>query len=125
MKQKDRRGLAVLRHVSNGYVAKGLLNSSLPKVKNDDQMAAQFKEGFHLPRSVMLVVGAFEFIGSLFLFMSLFGKKFARIGAILINVVLCGAIFKHLQAGHGVKGSKGALKYFGLNILNFMETFRK
>ncbi|MGY0693769.1 hypothetical protein ACW2QC_13435 [Virgibacillus sp. FSP13] len=37
-----------------------------------------------------------------------------RIGVLMINIVLGGAIFKHLEAGHGVKGSKKALKLFGL-----------
>ncbi|MEN1966585.1 hypothetical protein WMZ97_00785 [Lentibacillus sp. N15] len=115
----------MLKHVSNGYVAKKVFNSSLPKVKNDDQTAQQFEKGFHLSRNTMRIVGLFEFVGSLFLFMTLFGKKFVRIGTILINIVLLGAIFKHLKAGHGLKGAKSALELFGLNVLNFIETLRK
>lgn len=115
----------MIKHVSNGYVAKEIFNSSLPKVKNDDGTAHQFKEGFHISRNVMRIVGLFEFIGSIFLFMSVFSRKFVRIGTILINIVLGGAIFKHIQAGHGYKGAKAALKLFGLNVLNFIETLRK
>ncbi|GGK05635.1 hypothetical protein GCM10007063_30080 [Lentibacillus kapialis] len=115
----------MLKHISNGYVAKEIFNSSLPKVKNDDQAAHQFKNGFNLSRNAMILAGFFELIGSIFLFMSVFGGKFVRIGTIMINIVLCGAIFKHFEAGHGLKGSKKALKFFGLNTLNFMETLRK
>ncbi len=115
----------MLKHVANGYVAKEIINSSLPKVKNDEQTARQFKDGFNLSRNAMRLAGFFELIGSIFLLMSVFGKKFVRIGTVMINIVLGVAIFKHLEAGHGLKGSKGALKYFGLNILNFVETMRK
>lgn len=115
----------MLKHVSNGYVAKEVINSSLPKVKNDDATAHQFKEGFNLSRNIMRLVGFFEFFGSVFLFMSVFSRRFVRIGTIMINIVLGGAIFKHLKAGHGVKGSRTAMKLFGLNVLNFIETLRK
>lgn len=115
----------MLKHISNGYVAKEVFNSSLPKVKNDDQTAHQFKEGFNLSRNVMRLVGIFELIGSIFLFMSVFGRKFVQIGTIIISIVLGGAVFKHLEAGHGLKGSKSALKLLGLNILNLIETLRK
>lgn len=115
----------MLKHVSNGYVAKEIFSSGLPKVQNDDDAAHQFKEGFQLSRTVMRIVGLFEVIGSVFMFMSLFGRKFVRIGTVIINIVLGGAIFKHFQAGHGMKGAKKALTLFGLNILNFIETQRK
>src|SRR5699024_8094484 len=115
----------MIKHVSNGYVAKEVFNSSLPKVKNDDGTAHQFKEGFNLSRNVMRIVGVLECIGSIFLFLSVFSRKFVRIGTVLINIVLGGAIFKHLKAGHGFKGAKAALKLFGLNVLNFAETLRK
>lgn len=87
----------MLKHISNGYVAKEILKSSLPKVKNDDQTAHQFKEGFNLSRTAMKLVGFFELIGALFLFMSVFGRKFVRIGAIMINIVLAGAILNILK----------------------------
>lgn len=115
----------MLKHVSNGYVGKKVLDSSLPKVRNDDQAARQFEEGFNISRRTMRLVGVFELIGSIFLFMSVFGKRFVRIGTVMINMVLGVAIFKHIRAGHGVKGAKEALKLFGLNILNFKETMRK
>lgn len=115
----------MLKHISNGYVAKEVLNSSLPKVKGDEQAAHQFKEGFNLSKNIMRLVGVIELIGSVFLFMSVFGRKFARVGTILISVVLGGAIFKHLEAGHGLKGSRSALKLFGINAVNLIETLRK
>ncbi|MFD2760433.1 hypothetical protein [Lentibacillus juripiscarius] len=118
----------LLQHFSNGYVAKTLFQSSLPKVQDDDQAATQFKEGFKLSRKAMKFAGLLELIGSIFLFISIIsksGKKFTRIGALMINIVLGGAIFKHLEAGHGVDGSKKALKLFGLNTLNFIEAMRK
>lgn len=115
----------MLKHVTNGYVAKEVINSSLPKVKNDDATAQQFKDGFNLSRNAMRIVGLFEFLGSVLLFMSVFSRRFVRLGTILINIVLGGAIFKHLKAGHGVKGASAAMKLFGLNVLNFIETLRK
>lgn len=115
----------MIKHVSNGYVAKEVFNSSLPKVKNDDRAAQQFEEGFNISRPVMRIVGLFEFIGSVLLFMSVFSRRLVRVGTILINIVLGGAIFKHLKAGHGFKGAKTALKLFGLNVLNFAESLRK
>ena len=118
----------MLRRVSNGYVAKEMFQSSMPKVKNDDQAADQFKNGFQLSRNAMRLAGFFELVGSLFLMLSILsrsGKTFIKIGTVLINIVLGGAIFKHLQAGHGFKGAKKALQLFGLNTLNFIESTRK
>lgn len=125
---KRRSGYVMLQRVSNGYVAKTTFKSSLPKVQNDDQAAKQFKEGFNLSRTTMKLVGLLELTGSIFLFISVLsrkGKKFAKIGTLLINIVLGGAVFKHLQAGHGYEGSKKALNLLGLNILNFIEAMRK
>src|SRR5699024_454786 len=110
----------MLRRVSNGYVAKEIFQSSMPKVKNDDQVVDQFNNGFHLSRNVMRLAGVFELVGSLFLMLSILsrsGKTFIKIGTVLINIILGGAIFKHLQAGHGFKGAKKALQLFGLNTL--------
>lgn len=115
----------MLKHVSNGYVGQKVLKSSLPKVKNDDQAARQFEEGFNISRGTMRFVGFFELIGSIFLFMSFFGKIFVRIGTVMINMVLGVAILKHFKAGHGIKGAKEAIKLFVLNIINFGVTFRK
>lgn len=114
-----------MNHVSNGYVGRRVLNSSLPKVKDDEQAARQFEDGFNISRGIMRLVGLFELIGSMFLFMSVFSKKFVRIGTVMINLVLGVAIFKHFKAGHGFKGAKVALQLFGLNIINFAETLRK
>jgi hypothetical protein len=73
----------------------------------------------------MRVVGLIEIIGAVFLFMSIFSRKFVQIGTVLLNVVLGCAIFKHFEAGHGYKGAKTALTLFGLNLLSFIETLRK
>src|SRR5699024_12744194 len=102
----------ILKHDLNGYVATRMIKSTLPKVQSNDQAAKQFEEGFNLSRNAMRITGLIELVGSIFLFMSIFGKRFVRIGSILINIVLLGAIFKHFQAGHGVKGAKGALNLF-------------
>ena len=112
----------MLKHVVNGYVATKVLKSSLPKVKNDEQTAQTFESQFHISRNMMRLVGFVEIIGSAFLFMSVFGRKFIRMGTVLLNIILGGAIFKHFQAGHGYKGAKSALTLFGLNILSFLET---
>src|SRR5688500_19892169 len=114
----------MMNHVSNGYVGTKVLKSTLPKVKNDEQTAQQFEQGFNLSRNTMRFVGIFELIGSLFLLLSVFSKKFIRIGTVMINIVLGVAIFKHLKLGHGYKGSKTALQLFGLNIISFAETLR-
>lgn len=118
----------LLQRVSNGYVAKTTLKSSLPKVKNDDQAAKQFKDGFNLSRTTMRLVGLLELVGSIFLILSIVtraGKRFAKIGTLLLNIVLGGAVFKHLQAGHGYKGSKKALNLLSLNTINLIEARRK
>ena len=115
----------MLKHAANGYVANKVLRSSLPKVKNDEQTSIAFKEGFNVSRPMMRIVGFFELIGSIFLILSLFGKKFSRIGTVMINIVLGGAIFKHLEAGHGVKGAKDAIQLFTISVLSFLETLKK
>lgn len=115
----------MLKHFSNGYVANKVLKSSLPKVKNDEKAARQFENGFNISRNTMRIVGIFELIGSIFLLMSVFSKKFVRIGTVMINLVLGVAILKHFKANHGFKGAKGALQLFGLNVMNFAETLRK
>ncbi|WJP98796.1 DoxX family protein [Macrococcus bovicus] len=113
------------KHIVNAYVAKDIIKSSLPKIKNDDQMAQQFEQGFGLSRNMMKVAGYFELIGSIFLLLSIFNKKFARIGAVMINIIMAGAIFSHLKAGHGVKSTQSAGKYFGLNLVTLLDSFRK
>src|SRR5699024_3564081 len=118
----------MLRRVSNGYVAKEMFQSSMPKVKNDAQAADQFKNGFQLSRNAMRLAVIFELVGSLFLMLSILfssEKTFIKIGTVIINIVLGGAIFKPHQAGHGFKGAKKALQLFGLNTLNFIESTRK
>lgn len=112
-------------HIVNGYVANEIIKSSLPKVKNDEEMATQFKEGFGLSRNMMKVAGYFELIGSILLMLSVFNKKFARIGAMMINVIMLGAIYNHLKAGHGVKSTQAAAKFLGLNTVTLLDTFRK
>lgn len=113
------------KHIINGYVAKDILKSSLPKVKSDEAMAQQFKEGFNLSPGMMKIAGYFEFIGSIFLMLSVFNKKFARIGAILINVIMLGAMYNHLKAGHGFKSIGAAGKYFVLNVVTLFDSYRK
>lgn len=115
----------MLKHVSSGYVGRKVLKSSLPKVRDDEQTAQQFEKGFNISRRTMRFVGMIELIGSLFLFMSVFSKKFVRIGTVMINVVLGVAIYKHLKSGHGFKGAKNAIQLFSINVLNFIDTFRK
>src|SRR5699024_2182449 len=113
---------------SNGYVAKEMFQSSMPKVKNDDQAADQFKNGFQLSRNAMKLAGFFELVGSLFLMLSILsrsGKTFIKIGTILINIILGGIIYKRSQAGHCFKGAKKALQLFNLTTLNFIESTRK
>lgn len=112
-------------YVVNAYVAKDIIKSSMPKVKNDDQMAEQFEKGFGLSRNMMKIAGYFELIGSIFLLLSIFNKKFARIGTIMINIIMGGAIFSHLKAGQGIKSTKSAAKYFGLNMITLLDSFKK
>src|SRR5699024_9282126 len=99
----------MIKHAANGYVANKVLRSSLPKVKNDDLTSIVFKYGSNVSRPMTRIVVFFELIGSVFLILSLFGKKFSRIATVMINIVLGGAIFKHLDAGHCVKGAKDAI----------------
>lgn len=115
----------MLRHTVNGYVANEVMKSGYPKAKGDDNAAQMFKSEFNLSRNFMKLIGLVEMVGAVFLFMSAFGNKFIRMGTILLNIVLGGAIFKHFKAGHGYQGSKSAMKLFGLNVLSFYETVRK
>lgn len=114
----------MLRHTVNGYVANKVVRSSLPKVKGDESAAQVFESEFNLSKNSMRAVGVIEMIGAAFLFLSVFGRRFVRIGTVLLNIVLGGAIVKHFKAGHGYKGAKAALSLFGLNLLSFNETFR-
>ena len=113
------------KHIINGYVANDIIKSSLPKVKNNEEMAQQFEQGFGLSRNMMKVAGYFELIGSIFLILSVFNKKFARIGSVMINIIMLGAMYNHLKAGHGVKSLKSAGKYFGLNLVTLIDSFKK
>src|SRR5699024_7810813 len=110
----------MMNHVSNGYVGTKVLKSSLPKVKNDEQTAQQFEQGFNLSRNTMRFVGIFELIGSLFLLY--LSTKVIHIGTVMINIVFRVAIFKHLKLIYSYKGSKTVLQIFGLNIISFAET---
>ncbi|MGV3225008.1 hypothetical protein ACEE78_09590 [Staphylococcus hyicus] len=114
----------IVRHVVNAMVGYDILKSSLPKIKGDDHMAKEFKEGFNLSRRSMYLAGLFELIGSIFLFTSVFGKlgrKLVTLGTIMINIVMGAAIFHHFKAGHGFKGTKAASKYFVMNVLSLIE----
>ncbi|MDP4448615.1 hypothetical protein [Staphylococcus hyicus] len=114
----------IVRHVVNAMVGYDILKSSLPKIKGDDHMAKEFKEGFNLSRRSMYLAGLFELVGSIFLFTSVFGKlgrKLVTLGTIMINIVMGAAIFHHFKAGHGFKGAKAASKYFVMNVLSLIE----
>ncbi|WP_381419759.1 hypothetical protein ACFDHY_11480 [Staphylococcus hyicus] len=114
----------IVRHVVNAMVGYDILKSSLPKIKGDDHMAKEFKEGFNLSRRSMYLAGLFELIGSIFLFTSVFGKlgrKLVTLGTIMINIVMGAAIFHHFKASHGFKGAKAASKYFVMNVLSLIE----
>src|SRR5699024_2663885 len=115
----------MLKHAANGYVANKVLRSSLPKVKNDEQTSIAFKEGFNVSRPMMRIVGFFELIGSVLLNVSLVGKKSSRIGTVMINIVLGGATFKHIEAVHGVKGTKDSTQLSTINVLRILETLNK
>src|SRR5699024_6396019 len=118
----------MLQRVSNGYVAKEMFQSSMPKVRNDDQAADQFKNGFKLTRNAMKLAGFIELVEPLFLMLSILSrsrKKFIKIRTILINIILADANFKHLQTRQSFKGAKKALQLFSLNTINFIESTRK
>ncbi|GGB07339.1 hypothetical protein ERX37_06080 [Macrococcus hajekii] len=115
----------MLNYLSDLYVAKDIFKSGLPKVKGDEETAAQFKEGFGLSKNMMKFAGYFEVIGAAFLALSIFNKNFRRIGTVMINIIMAGAMFNHLKAGHGVEATKPAGKYFGLNLLSLLSTFTK
>lgn len=115
----------MLKYLVNLYVGSKVIDSGLNKIKADGNFGEEFEMEFNVNNDQMKIAGYFEAIGSIFLFLSFLGKSFTRIGVFLINSVLGVAILKHFQAGHGYEGSKGALKLFGLNILSFLETFRK
>lgn len=115
----------MIQYLLNAYIGKDLIDSGLSKVKNEGQMGEEFEKEFKVDSNQMKAAGYLEIIGSIFLFASFLGKTFTRIGTVMINAVMGIAIFKHYKAGHGYEGSKNALKYFGLNTLSFLETFRK
>lgn len=104
----------LLRHVINTYVGSKIFKSSLPKVQNSDEMAQQFEQGFGLSRRSMRLAGAFEMIGSLLLFTSIFGKlgkKLVVVGTIMINIVMGTAIYNHYKAGMVIKVHKLLLNF--------------
>lgn len=115
----------MIKYLLNAYVGKGMIDGGLAKVKNDGQMGEEFEQEFKVDSNQMKAAGYLETIGSIFLFASFLGKTFTRIGTVMLNAVLGVAIFKHYKAGHGYEGSKNALKFFGLNTLSFVETFRR
>src|SRR5699024_3815837 len=115
----------MIQYLLNAYIGKGMIDGGLAKVKNEGQMGEEFEKEFKVDSKQMKIAGYLETIGSEFLFSSFLGKKFTRIGTLMINAVLGVAIFKHYKAGHGYEGSKNALKFFGLNTLSFVETFRR
>lgn len=107
------------------YVAKNMYDAGLPKAKGDENMAEQFEQGFGLSKEFMKLVGKIEVVGAGFLALSVVSKKFALVGSVLLNVILAGAIFKHLEAGHGVKSTQAAAKLFGLNLLSMFSALKK
>ncbi|HIW12026.1 MAG TPA: hypothetical protein H9891_02580 [Candidatus Salinicoccus stercoripullorum] len=115
----------MIQYLLNAYVGKNIIDSGLSKVKSDGQMGEEFENEFKVDSNQMKIAGYLEAVGSALLFVSFLGKTFTRIGTVLINAVLGVAIFKHYKAGHGYEGSKNALKFFGLNTLSFLETFRR
>src|SRR5699024_271493 len=115
----------MIQYLLNTYGGKNIIDSGLSKVKSDEQKGEEFENEFTEDRNQMKIAGYLEAVGSALLFVSFLGKTFTRIGTVLINAVLGVAIFKHYKAGHGYEGSKNALKFFGLNTLSFLETFRR
>ncbi len=120
--------MMLLNHAINAYVAKDIIKSGLPKVRNDEAMATQFKEAFNINKNLMQIAGVFEIVGSILLLTSTFGKagvKFVRLGAVMINLIMGVAMYQHVKAGHGYKATQSAGKYFLLNTLTLIDTFKK
>lgn len=115
----------MIHYLLNAFIGKTLFDSGITKVQNEGQMGEELEQEFNVDQNQMKVAGYLETAGAIFLFISFLGKTFIRIGTLLLNTVLGVAIFKHFRAGHGYEGSKKALKFFGLNTLSFVETFRK
>src|SRR5699024_4959553 len=115
----------MLGHMSNGYVGKEVFKSGVPTVLGDEHEAQQFEEGVNISGKSMRIVGIFDIIGSMLLFMSVLSKKFVDFGSVILDVILGVAIYKHLTSGHGFKGAKHAMNLFGINLLNFIDKFRK
>lgn len=115
----------MIKYLLNAYVGSQIIEGGLDKIKADGQLGESFEKEFNVNADQMKVAGYLEAVGSIFLFLSFFGKTFTRIGTLLINAVLGVAVVKHLKAGHGFEGSKKALKLLGLSTLGFLESFRK
>lgn len=115
----------MLRHVVNFYVGKNMFENGLQKIQNDGELGEDFEEKFNVDSNQMKIAGYFEAIGGALLFFTLFSKTLVRIGIIMMNIVLGTAIFKHYKSGDTFDETKGALKFFSLNTLSFLETFRK
>ena len=115
----------MLQYLVNLYIGKGVFNSGLQKVKKKGQMGEEFEDTFEVSAPQMKIAGYLEAAGAGLLFLSFLGKTFTRLGTLLISIVLGTAVFKHLKAGHGYEGSKGAASLLGLSLVSFLETFRK
>lgn len=118
----------LLNHFINAYVAKDIIKSGLPKVRSDEKMATELKEAFNIGRGLMQIAGVFEVVGSVLLLTSSFGnagKKLVRLGAVMINIIMGVAMLQHLKAGHGYKSTQAAGKYFLLNTLTLIDSFKK
>ncbi|WP_020006542.1 DoxX family protein [Salinicoccus albus] len=114
----------MIHYLLNAFIGKTMFDGGISKVQNKGQMGEEFEQEFNVDDNQMKVAGYLETAGAIFMLISFLGKTFTRIGAVFLNVILGVAIFKHLRAGHGYEGSKNALKFFGLNTLSFIETFR-
>lgn len=115
----------MLQYLVNLHIGKSIFEGGLQKVENEGQMGEDFESEFNVNSSQMKIAGYFEAVGSAFLLLSFLGRSFTRIGSLMISIVMGTAVFKHLKAGHGYEGSKGALQLLGLSTISFFETFKR
>ncbi len=115
----------MIKYLANAYLGSQLIEGGLDKIKADGNLGEDFESEFNVNADQMKLAGYLEAVGSIFLFLSFFGKTFTRIGTLLVNAVLGVAVIKHFKAGHGFEGSKSALKLLGLSTLSFLDSFRK
>ncbi|WP_088072370.1 DoxX family protein [Gottfriedia luciferensis] len=78
------------------------LMSGIVKLSGNAQMLHDFKEVYGYSKGMMYLIGVFEVIGAIGLFVGYWKKNIGKLASSGLAIIMAGAVFTHLHSGQGM-----------------------